>query len=927
MPPDNERYNRIVQSLSDAAEAEQVAAADMDRFNRATQQKPGFGRGLVAGIPFVGDRPDQDSTLGYRQGHMVTESILTGLPIGKGLSMLRPLTQPIPFRWLGPEGQAYFDVASRGRKLAESIRSSIAGSYKAGKLRFAGTEGLIGYGAGTAGHYAVQNFPDSGVAQFVAELGGGLATDVARQGVMWGARGVLNISPTVVGLRWGDRRFGERLGRKPSEIIREGYNSLRRGMDPSFASGRARERFERQGITETRARDIIADAESVSASSDEFLPGSVEQMSFAQRAGDVGLLQLEKDVMEMATDDALSLGTTQRIQELNDILVRGFELGDPSTFNPTQFRQYMETKREYYQALLDASLENAARDTDSRLARHGVSAGQEEQANLIARSALDKALKGARDTETELWKAIPKDITIPSDNFAKLWLKLRSTMTNVAQQTDSPVTTSWLNKIRFGKKKGQPRIGEMVTIQQARDLISQLRREARNATSAFGETNFNLARIANDLATAINDDLGESIVGLYGSADGPGNEIVAAMEEAVVFSRGLNETFRNPAIAGLFAKDAAGNPLIRNTEVLDHLFASPSKNRGNYDDLMNAVGGDPAVEQALNDYLRFSLFNHGDFDIPAAKNFLQVNERLLDRMPALRKDVMDAVELNDIGLLRQESLKADFEPLLAAATVFIQKTPNKAFNEILDSPNPTRGMAEIVRLAKEDDTGAALAGLQQGLSEYLLNIATKNSEFVSTGGNRFVDYNLLEETLNKDSIKGLLPMVFDEAQVNRLNQIRASARRLQMQRDVPARGSVEGIQKDLASKILIVAARLGGARLGGGPISGMSVGGSLQSASIVSNWLRSMVAAGIENPSENLIQMAVLDENLFKALYRTPRDEAGARAAEETVSAAVRYLTRGIGSKAASTETLLVEPLVEPFTEERDRRSGAIQNQ
>ena len=84
-----------------------------------------------------------------------------------------------------------------------------------------------------------------------------------------------------------------------------------------------------------------------------------------------------------------------------------------------------------------------------------------------------------------------------------------------------------------------------------------------------------------------------------------------------------------------------------------------------------------------------------------------------------------------------------------------------------------------------------------------------------------------------------------------------------------------------------------------------------------------MAREGIENPSEELIKMAVLDEELFKALFRTPKEAEGARAAEETVSTAVRYLIRGIGSRAASTETLLVEP----FTEERDRRSGAIPNQ
>lgn len=846
--------------------------------------RPGFFTGLGAGIvPFRGEAPDENSSIWYRQGHMVGESILGGLAIGKGATVIPKAAE----------------TANKGIKIADNIIQAIGNSYRAGKLRLAGTEALIGYGAGTGGYYAVQNFPDSGVAQFVGELGGGLATDVARQTARSVTKGALNLSPTV----WVIGKVGD------------AYQRMRRSASPFHATTRTRERFERQGITERRAGDIIDEAESA-RTSDQFLPGAAEQMTFAQRAGDFGLLQLEQDVMKMATEDALSLGTTQRIQNLNNILTRNFELGDPSTFNPTQFRQYMNTKREYYQALLDASIENAARDVDSRLARHAVSAGQEEQANLIARSALDRALEGARATENRLWEAIPDDVTIPSDNFAKAWQELRSSMTNVARQTDSPITTSWLDKIRFGKKKGQPRIGEMVTIQQARDLISQLRREARNATSAFGETNFNLARIANKLATAINDDLAESIDGLYGSADGPGNEIVAAMNEAVAFSKGLNETLMNPAIAGLFAKDAAGNPLVRNTEVLDHLFANPSGNRGNYDDLMNAVGNDPAVEQALNDYLRFGLFNHESFDVDAARNFLRTNERLLDRMPALRRDIVEAIETDDIKRIQKESLEADFDPLLAAATVFGQKTPNSAFNDVFASDNPPRAMAQILRLAREDDTGAALAGLQQGFADYLLNIATQNSEFASVGGNRFVDYNLLAEELKKPSVKNLLPMVFTPQQQRRLEQIEATARRLQMQRD--ARSSVEGIQRDLASQLLTVAARLGGARLGGGPISGMSVGGSLQSAAIVSNWLQSMARATIENPSEELIKMAVLDEELFKALYRTPRDEAAARAAEETVSTAVRYLIRGVGSKAAATQTLV---------EERDRRTGAVQNQ
>jgi|21_taG_2_1085346.scaffolds.fasta_scaffold05361_3 hypothetical protein len=849
--------------------------------------EPGFLTGFGAGIvPLKGEAPDENSSIWYRQGHMVGESILFGLPMAKGATYVPKVAE----------------TANKGLKIANNIIQAIGNSYKTrGWSGTALTEGMIGLGAGTAGHYAVQNFPDSGIAQFVAELGGGLATDMTAQASRGIVKGALNLSPS----RWVIEKAGNQ------------WRRIRRSTDPTYARSRARERFERQGITQSDANRIVDESDiQTLTESGEFLPDSVDQMTFATRTGNAGLLQLEKDVMAAATEDALSLGTTQRLQELNDIITRGFDFGDTASL-----RQHMEATDEYYRALLDASMENVAWDINSRLSRNAVTAANEEQANLIARSSLDRALESARKTENAKWKDIPDDITFNTDSFAELWQQLKGGMTNVTRQTDTPITASWLEKIKFGKLKGQPRIGQTVTIQQARDVISKLREEARNATSAFGNTNFNLARIANDLATNLNDDLSASIEGLIGSPHGPGDEILAKMQDAVLFSKNLNEQFRNPAIAGLFAKDATGARVIQDTRVLDHLFASPSANRENFDDLMTAVGDNPAVETALSDYLKFGLFNQGNFDLPAAENFLKVNERLLDRMPALRNEIIEAVETSDIGRLKEAALTKDFDPLLAATTVFIQKEPIRAIAEVLNSPNPTRSMAEIIRLTREDASGAATQGLQQSFSDYLLNQATSKSSFASTGGNRFVNYNVLAETMRKPSVEALIPMVFDEPQQRRLSQIKATARRMQLYRDAPR--SVEDIQQDLASQLLTVAARIGGARIGGGPISGASMGGSLQTAAVVSGWLQNMAREGIENPSEELIKMAVLDEELFKALFRTPREAEGARAAEETVSTAVRYLIRGIGSRAASTETLLVEP----FREERDRRTGAIPNQ
>ena len=331
MPPDNERYNRAVQSLSDSAEAEEVAAADMDRFNRAIQKKPGFFPGLVAGIPFVGDRPDENSSLPFRVGHTITESAISGLGIGKTASLINPVV----------------NTTNRGLKIAEALRKSIASSYQAGKARLIGTEAIIGAGSGAAGYYAVQEFPDSPIAQFVAELGGGLLTDVARQTtkelltsapVRNAARGTLNLLPSIVGARFVDNK----LNNAPSRFI----NNARRGLDPTYATGRARERLERQGILESDANRIIDESGvETQRASGEFLPGAVDQMSFATRTGNRGLLQLEQDVMKGAKEDALSLASTQRIQELNDIIIQGFDFGDSASF-----RQYMEVKDEYYKA-------------------------------------------------------------------------------------------------------------------------------------------------------------------------------------------------------------------------------------------------------------------------------------------------------------------------------------------------------------------------------------------------------------------------------------------------------------------------------------------------------------------------------------------------------------------------------------------------
>ena len=93
-----------------------------------------------------------------------------------------------------------------------------------------------------------------------------------------------------------------------------------------------------------------------------------------------------------------------------------------------------------------------------------------------------------------------------------------------------------------------------------------------------------------------------------------------------------------------------------------------------------------------------------------------------------------------------------------------------------------------------------------------------------------------------------------------------------------------------------------------------SLGSSLQTASIISGYLSEMARSGIEKPSQELIKMAVLNENLFKVLFKKTSDpeviESNLSVLDQAVKYAINKASRGAGQRTGSVETLLVEPMM-----------------
>jgi hypothetical protein len=792
-----------------------------------------FGMSFVEGaIPGYGERPGPDATLAQRAGHMSGESALTALGLLLPASKLKAPTKEA------------ITLLQKGRDVAYKMGQS----FKAAPKKTLGVEGLVGAGAGTAGFYAEQQFPNSPVATFVAEFAGGMGTEAALK-TTGAIASVAGRSVTKGAAKAGKSALEILPVVKVGKYIRDKFKRGQESMNPMARYDAARSRMERAGLREEEAKTRMA------ANLDEpILEKSEEIMPFAMRAAEPMLLNIERAVMDSAKDGFLLQQRADVLRQLNDDVIQAAEFGDAEGL-----RVFLEGKSAYYQELMETRVSQAAADIEETLSGFR-NVKSEKQANLIAASKLESYRKAARDTEKQLWKDIPDDVRVPTNNFTKKYEELENQLTKI-KRADMPFAASWLAKMKFGKNKGKTRIGQTATIQEARDLVGELRRSARLDRSPFGEQNLNRARIADELAESINEDL---LLSVDEVSDGASASVI----DAVNYSRAFHDTWSKPSIDAVFERTTKGQRKIGDTQVLDFLFSGSKNNRENFNSLMTAVKNDVAMRDSVKDYFRYNYFSDDGFDLVAAERFMKSNKRLLDDMPDFKAEIQKAIETKNLGPIKEAKQRAIFEPYINAATVFAGKPAPEAIRDVLREAEPGKEMARLISLTRRDKTGRAKNGLKEAWSQHVLGVAKtgNRSGALNVLGPKFVDGGTLDEMFNQKGVRTTLSMLFTPAEQARWGRIRATARRVSLAQG--AKNLPEGVGVDnLASQILGTGARIVGARIGGA--STMSPGGSLQTASIVSSTLKEMFEAGIENPPAKIIADAVANKELFDALFET----------------------------------------------------------
>lgn len=680
--------------------------------------------------------------------------------------------------------------------------------------RFMAAEATAAGAAGLAGFEAAQRFPDSQGAKAMAEIAGGFTP--AGAGLL---------------LRGTGRALASGAQRLP--LLGPRVASFARNFTVKGATRRARARIRRAIEDPDVARERLK--------REDVLPG----LTVAQRIGDENLLALERSIMESTPE--LSMVHQRQLSDVNRVIRESLEA--PAREVPTL------RVKEYFQGLLDARLQSAAARADDRLAELGTSATREDL-NRIAREELLAARIAAREQEKQLHNAIPESARVPVDASENAYQDFLINLP-AAQREDIPAIAHRFlnpNSKKFIADEMLDDGRQVTNIREMRGLYGKLREQARIARA---DKKFNRARIADDLADAINEDIADAV---------GGPEVREAVDIATTFSVDFNDRFTRGEIGRLLGAERAGGPAVAPGLTLETTVgARGPRAREATDALLEAVrrsGDEEAMRGHIQDFLmddfRRAAVKGGRVDTKAAERYLRDNQDVLARFPETRR----AMERSRVAGEELTEAERMTNPKISRAAVFIKAPPGEEIERVIATARPAEAMEELLEMARRDPTGHAVEGLKAAFMDFL----KRRSELTSgldVEDRPFVSGARLSRLLDDPEVLDAMKGLFKREELRRISKVKQTA--IQLDRARAARGADEGIIGDAPGVVVSMMGRILSAQFGR-VIAGQTGGGTVQTPGIMASQAQKILQSGVKDPASRLLTDAIRDEKLFKSL-------------------------------------------------------------
>lgn len=550
--------------------------------------------------------------------------------------------------------------------------------------RFAATEGGIALGAAQGGTIAEMVAPGSDMGRFVGETVGGLLNPTQI------VRGAANVGgPAINAIATNFSRAGRE--RAAGRVLRDTLNRTGEDVDAVIAALRASDPF-RLNLTA------------------------------GQQTGGTGLLAVERRLAEI--DPQFAARMEQRPIEARAELQRQGErvvrTGEPVDFMGAMRERFGRTQSNTTSRRQDAEIA-ALR---GREAIGDVTPTEMAAASVDARNALVLAKNAARGRESALWETIPRDTIIepinvidareqirsrllPSENLPPPVEQFTGDLARQAGKTESIGVLDAAGNVITRDVKPEATSGELLRLRN---------RALKRARQARAQGDFDLANQMDAIAEGALNDLGE------------------LSDEARVFSRNLNQQFRQGFAGDVLARDATGGPRIEPEQTLSRAFgAGGTAGDVRMRQLTDAAefGGESAAMLSQQDrFLRGAVQSFvdqttGRVNPNRLAAWQRQNASILERFPQLRADLGSAESAQrafDRVQAITDKATRNANKTLVAQIVGVDN-PVGEINKIVFGPNRANQYASIARSAQNAGP-AAVAGLRSSTLEGVFKNAT-----------------------------------------------------------------------------------------------------------------------------------------------------------------------------------------------------------
>jgi hypothetical protein len=722
-----------------------------------------------------------------------------------------------------PVGGAVSTLSKSARPLVQKVAKSIQDTMVRSPWLTGISELFAGGGAGVGRKVGEEKYPDNPAVQALFELGFGLGIATAP-----------TVTKTV-------------LAKTP--VIGMAGRAAKKAVVP-FTKAGGRER------AAARVRGLAEDPEAAALAIEQGGP-----LTPATRTGDRNLMALEKSVLK--TDAKLEGRFRQeRTETVRNLRREIQEMGGGGQISAT--RQFATSRMDRILSALDARLKQVATLSKQRVSKIEPSRRPMES-SAIVREEIEAALKAARVQEKDEWTKIPSDSLVDvnaaraqySKSLGELSRAQRDTMPSKAKEFLDPESNA-----KFADKE---------TVKEMHGLYSALREEARAARSA-GERN--KARIADDIADSILDDLGAK-------ADDT-TEIGQVFKEAIQFSRLLNQKFHRGAVGRLLGYAREGGAAVPEQLTLQKTTGrlGPAGTVAT-EEILAATGKSPQQTQAaIKEFLRSEFVRKAApkevIDSSRAQKFFSENQELLDLFPTLRTELAEAKSAQDVLATRAattESRKRGVQsPSTSRAAKFLNTKIDDEIAGILKSDDPQAFATELVRQAAKDQSGEAAKGLKGGFIDFLLQKAARTTRGDDFG--EVISGGKLLGALENPKIAKMADVFLSAAEKKRLVKIGQELSLIDR-----SQGQLDAIGKPMAdfpnTIIHLIGTTLGarsGAQLGAG-----TSGASLKMSAYLSKLVDRTLGGLTNDTAGALLRDAIDDPDLFAALLRDPTTIGGAK--------------------------------------------------